>query len=174
MNAKSIKDIRTITGVAMFCAVYVVLSSFNIYITPMLRITFGYLAVAASCYFFGIAPNLIAAFITDFLGWVIHPEGAYFFGYAVNAMFQALVYGWFFYRKETISWKSVITARALVVLVNNLILNPLWLSIMYGDSWFVLMSGRIVKNLVCFPIDCILLMLVLRLCLKLRNKPMFR
>lgn len=167
LSAESLKNIRVITGTALFCALYMVLSMFNVYFTPTLRITFGFLAVAASCYFYGMVPNVIAAFICDFLGWMLHPDGAYFPGYAINAMIQAVIYSAFFYQmKELKVWK-VLSARLLVVVINFLILNPLWLSIMYGDSFWVLASARVVKNIIMFPIDCLMLYLVLQMCIRI-------
>lgn len=169
-SARSLKDIRVLTGTALFCALYMILSMFNIYFTPTLRITFGFLAMAASCYFYGMAPNLIGAFVCDFLGWALHPDGAWFPGYALNAMFQAAVYSAFFYQMKELKLWKVLAARLLVVLVVNLVLNPLWLSLMYGDSFWVLMTARIVKNIIMYPIDCFMLVMVLRLCVKLKQQ----
>lgn len=169
MSFRSLKNVRVIAGTALFCALYMALSSFTIYLTPTLRITFSYLAVAASCSFYGLVPNLLAAVITDFLGWVLVPSGPYFPGYILNALVQAAVYAWFFYGKDKVSVKSVLAARAIVVVVNYLVLNPLWLSILYGQSFQVLAAARILKNVILFPVDCVLLYLVLGICARIRK-----
>lgn len=65
-NARAITNTKVIVGVAMFCALEVILDMFNIYLAPTLRITFGFLATAASCYFYGPYPNMIAGVIMDY------------------------------------------------------------------------------------------------------------
>ena len=169
-SARNLSNVRTIAGVAMFCALYMAISSFNVYFTPTLRITFGFLAVTASCYFYGVVPNVIAGFICDFLGWMLHPDGGYFPGYAINAMIQAFIYASFFYGQKKVTVTRIITARLLVVLINFICLNSLWLSIMYGDSFWVLASARVMKNVIMFPIDCFLMWLVLKLCARIRDQ----
>lgn len=169
-SARGLANVRVITGVGMFCALYMVLSTFNVYFTPTLRITFGFLAVAASCYFYGVVPNVIAGFICDFLGWALHPDGGYFPGYAVNAMIQAFLFASFFYGEKKVPVWKILSARFLVVAINYICLNSLWLSIMYGDSFWVLAGMRITKNIIMFPIDCLMLWLVLRLCTRIRDQ----
>lgn len=171
-SSRSLKNVRVITGVALFCALQVVMASFNVYLTPSLRISFGFLACAASCYFYGPVPNLIAAVIVDFMGYMVNPVGGYQPWWMINAMFQAFVFAVFFYDPEgdrpVAIWK-ILAAELLVVLVNNLLLNPLWLSMLYGDSYWVLAGARLVKNAIMYPINCALLVLVLRLCQRLKK-----
>lgn len=169
-NIHSLKNTKVIVGVSLFCALDVVLSMFNVYITSELRITFGFLAVAASCYFYGPYPNMIAALIIDFLGYALHPDGPYFPGFALNAMLQALIYSLFFYRMKKVSLAKIIAARGLVVVLCNLILNPIWLSILYGNAFWVLVSARLVKNIVLFPVECGMLYGMLKMCSKIRKQ----
>lgn len=166
-NIHTLTKTKVIVGVALFCALEIVLNMFNIYLSPSLRITFGFLATAASCYFYGPYPNMAAGVIMDFIGYVLHPQGAYFPGYALNAVILAFIFGSFFYEQPVQLWRIII-ARALVVLINYFILNSLWLSIMYGDSFWVLMSARVVKNLIMFPIDAAMLYLLLNICQRIK------
>jgi ECF transporter S component (folate family) len=172
-NFHSLKQTKVIVGVSLFCALYVALSSFNIYLTSELRITFGYLAVAVSCYFYGPYPNVIAAFITDFLGYILHPDGPYFPGFAINAMIQALIYSLLFYKQKNVSIPRIMLARLGVVVICNLILNPIWLNILYGNSLWALISARLLKNIILYPIDCFLLFMILKLCQKIRVRTPF-
>ncbi|MCI9041646.1 folate family ECF transporter S component [Dubosiella newyorkensis] len=166
-NARAITNTKVIVGVAMFCALEVILDMFNIYLAPTLRITFGFLATAASCYFYGPYPNMIAGLIMDFIGYAMHPDGPYFPGYALNAILLAFIFSSFFYEQPVKVWR-VLVARLLVVLINYLFLNSLWMSIMYGDSFFVLVGARLLKNVIMFPIDCTMLYLLLRMCARIK------
>ncbi len=166
-NVRSLKNTHVIVGVALFCGLQIVLNTFNVYLGPTLRITFGFLATAASCYFYGPYPNILAAFFMDLIGYAMHPDGPYFPGYALNAMLMAFIFSSFFYQQKIKLWK-IIAARALIVIINYMILNSLWLSMMYGDSFIVLFSARIVKNLLMFPIDAAMLYAILKICERLK------
>ena len=53
-------------------------------------------------------------------------------------------------------------ASLMNTIIINLILTPIWLSMMYGNAFGVLVTARILKNVVMFPIDTALLMTVLK------------
>lgn len=44
----------------------------------------------------------------------------------------------------------------------NFLLNSLWLSMLYGNAFTAVIAARTVKELVMFPINTMLLVLVLR------------
>ena len=52
----------------------------------------------------------------------------------------------------------------MAVVLFNFLLTPLWLHFLYGQAFVVLSSLRFVKNIIKFPIDVALLMLVLKTC----------
>jgi ECF transporter S component (folate family) len=58
----------------------------------------------------------------------------------------------------------VVACKLTVTVLFNFFLTPLWLHIMYGQAFVVLSSLRVVKNAIKFPVDVLLLMLVLRAC----------
>ncbi len=66
------------------------------------------------------------------------------------------IYGYFYYKKE-MTWQRVILATLLVTVLINIILTPLWLSLMYGVNlanfaWWV---PRLIKTVIFFPIQVI-------------------
>ena len=169
-NTKALKDVRVLVGVSLFCALNVILNMFSIQLTPMLKISFGSIAVAASCYFYGPYPNMIAAFILDTVNYILRPTGPYQPWFMINAVVIALLYALFFYKQEKIGVLRGALARLSVVLIVNLFLNPLWLSMMYGDSFWVLLGARVIKNIVMYPIDVFVLYLTMKLCLRLKDQ----
>ena len=56
---------------------------------------------------------------------------------------------------RSLAGSSMLTALSVV-------LNPLWLSIMFGDAFIALVSMRLVKNIVMFPIEVGLLYFLLK------------
>ena len=54
-----------------------------------------------------------------------------------------------------------VVARFVIVFLINLFLTPLWLYILYGNAFWAMVSARLLKNALMFPIDVALLYLVL-------------
>lgn len=92
---------------------------------------------------------------------MIHPTGPFFLGFTLNEIVLGFLYGMFFYKKK-ITLKRVILARICVTILINLLMNSLWLSMMYGDTFFAYVSVRLLKNIVMLPIDITILYFVLK------------
>jgi hypothetical protein len=45
-----------------------------------------------------------------------------------------------------------------------MILNPIWLKLLYGNAFFAVFGARLLKVLIMFPINVILLMLIMKPC----------
>ena len=70
-------------------------------------------------------------------------------------MAAGVIYGCFFYRKK-LSLRRVLAAELAVSFVCNIILGTLWLDLMYGKGFFVLLPMRAFKNLVMWPVNSFL------------------
>ena len=159
---KELKSIQTITMTGMLIAISVVLVFFfNVSISKVLRISFSFLPLAVGSMLYGPAVGGIMGAVSDILGYVIKPAGPFFLGFTFNKLLTGVLYGIFLY-KRPVKLIRVISVSAIITVVVNLLVNPLWLSIMYGDAYIVLLTGRIVKNLVMFPINTALLLFVLK------------
>lgn len=162
-------DLHTLAGISLFCAMYTALSFVSINLSAVLRISFSFLALAASCFFYGLWPNVLMAFACDFLGWAVHPDGAYMPLFALVIIAKAVIYSLFFYRMEKISLWRVLAAQLCTTVLCSLLLNPLILSMMYGTPFSVLFTARLAKNALLYPVECFLLYLTLRVCIRLRR-----
>ena len=167
---KALTNVRVLVGVSLFCALNVVLNLYSIQLTSTIKISFASLTVAASCYFYGPCPNVVAAFVLDVVNYVMKPTGPYQPWFAVSAMVVALIYGLLFYKQEKVSFTRIVIARILYMVVVNLMLNSLWLSMMYGDSWFALVGARLFKNIAEFPFQVALLYACLRVCERIKPR----
>ena len=171
-SMKEGRRVQALVWVALFTALDVILSSYaSIRIIPnVLTISFASVAVAASGFFFGPWLNMLAGIITDNLSYILYPNGPWFPGWMINAMFIGFFYGIVFYRQPKITLKRCIFARLGVVLVVNLLLNPLWMSLTMGNTFLYYLSVRIAKNIIAFPIDVAALYYVLKVCERIRNR----
>lgn len=159
--AKEVKNIRSLTGAALLGALSPVLDLLTITINQFLKISFTSLTHAMCGYLYGPVMACFAGGVVDILKYIIKPTGPFFPGFTINEMLVGLIYGLFFYKKE-IKLSKVIAARIIVTVGINLILTPLWLSILYGKAFQLMVSARIVKNVLMLPIDTTILYTLLK------------
>ncbi len=100
--------------------------------------------------------------LSDIINYIINPKGAFFPGFTISAMVSGIIYGMAFYKKE-ISIKRCIFAKIAIVVIVDILLNTLWLSLLYGKGFFVLLPMRIIKNVVMIPINVAMMYFVLKL-----------
>ncbi len=160
-SADEFKRVSSICLAAMMTALNTLIGAFRIVVIPkFLTISFASLATASCAMMCGPLLTGTVAAIADILEFILRPDGTFFFGFTLNEFLTGLIYGAFFYRVSTISLKRCIIARLCIVLLMNMFLTPLWLYILYGDSFFALLATRVIKNIVMFPIDVALLYFV--------------
>lgn len=162
-KSEPIAQTRTMTGLALFTALYVLLNALTIQISPTLRISFSFLALAVSCRRYGFWPNVVLCFAADFLGYMVHPDGAYVPLFALILIVKAFVYIQLFYDKKHIRLWQVLLAQFLADGIGNVLLNPLILSVMYQMPYWVLVTSRLLKNACCYPFECAALFVVIRI-----------
>lgn len=135
----------------MFAAVGVVLGYFTLSIGNYLKI--GFSSLPNQCVFalFGPAVGMVFGGLLDVLKYFIRPTGPYFPGFTLNAMIAGLIYGTSYYRKP-LSFTRILITELIVSLVCNILLNTLWLTILYGEITRVLLIQRVIKNLIQVPI----------------------
>ena len=152
---RELKNVRTITTVAMFMAISMVLRYFTLDVGPFLKIGFASVANQFVYYLFGPVVGGFFGLILDLVMYVIKPTGAFFPGFTFNAVLAGILYGTFLY-KRPISFKRVLFTHLLVIVVCNLILTPIWLKILYGQGMLAMMPVRILKNVIQWPVDSVI------------------
>ena len=135
---KELKSVRTVTTMAMFAAVGVILGSLTIQIGDFIKIGFSTIANQFVYYLFGPAAGCFYGGALDVLKYLIKPTGPFFPGWTLSAMAAGVIYGSFFYKKKLTVWR-VLAAELTVSVICNMFLGTLWLDIMYGKGFFVLL-----------------------------------
>lgn len=168
-SMRELKKIRGITTCALMIALYVVLNSLGIYITPTVKFTFTYLALAVMGMLLGPSAAFIGAGLADFLAYFLRPNPApIHFGIVLTTMLTGLVFGLFLYRKELKLWR-VIAAKACINIFLNLLLNTYWLAGLYGEGYLAMLPARLGKNLILLPLEVALIFLVLKVTKSVTN-----
>ena len=80
-------------------------------------------------------------------------------GFTFSAMLAAFIYGMFLYKKP-ISLPRMLIAKFIVAVVCNIILGTYLLSTINGKGFIALLPGRVIKNLIQWPVDSLIFYLV--------------
>ena len=76
----------------------------------------------------------------------------------LNAMLAAC-----FYYKHKLTFRRVLIAKLVVILIVNILLNTLWLDMLYGKGFLAILPMRTVKNLIMWSIDSFIFFTITRL-----------
>lgn len=157
---KKLKDIRVLSMCAMLLAVSAILGFFKIPLSELIEIRLQFLPVACAGMLFGAPAGALVGGLSDILCYIIKPTGPFFPGFTVSSIIQGMIYGMILYNKP-LSLKRVLMAQIVDTLVVSMILNPIWLMLLYNNAFSVVFLSRIVKVAVMLPINTALLMGVL-------------
>lgn len=168
-SCQELKKIKSITGTALLMAIKTVIAQFTIAVSNLLEIGFSGVVPGICGLYYGPMLSGLAGIVVDTIEYLLRPSGPYFPGFAINEFVAGFLFGLFFYKREEISWKRILMAQLSVSIINNLILTPLWLSMLYGNTFYAIWAGRIVIQIIRFPIDFILLYVVIKSVLRIRS-----
>ena len=158
-----LRHLRALVTAAMLLAVQVLLGLVAaIPLGPSIRISFGYLALSTTGALLGPAASMINGALADVLGAIIHPIGPYFPGFTLTGLVSGAIYGTMLYGRE-ITLKRVLLTKLLIDVICNLLLNTLWINLLYGKAILAILPARLLKNALQYPVDVLLLYPLLKL-----------
>jgi ECF transporter S component (folate family) len=155
------KKVRIITYSAMLLACATVLGFFKVPITEIIELRFAFLPIAAAGSLFGPFVGALVGGLSDIFGYLVHPTGPFFPGFTISSAVQGLIFGLILYNRP-ITWKRVIMANIAQTVLITLILNPLWLSILYAMDFRAVFMARLLKSVIMFPIETVMVYYVLK------------
>ncbi len=156
-----LKETKVLTFCGMMGALAIVLGYVaTIKFGPYIRIGFSGLPNQVVDYLFGPWIGAIFGGTMDVVKWFLSGDGDFFPGFTITAMLGAIIYGLFIYDKPLKLWR-VVAAQLTVKIVCNLILNTLWLNLLYGQAIAAILPGRIVSNAVMLPVDTAIMFIML-------------
>lgn len=156
---RELRNVRSICGIALLLALSVVVNQFSFYVGPV-KIGVGSLVSAMLGCFYGPVAGAFAAGVGDIVKYLIRPDGAFFFGYTLNAMLGGMFYGIFFY-KMRVSILRTVSVKLLINIVVNGLLGTLWYSMLYGKGFIAIFPERMWANIAKVPVESIVLLILL-------------
>lgn len=146
---------------ALLIALNVILERFLAYSVWNQTISFGFIAVAFAAAFLGTPYSVAVAGFGDLIGSLLFPFGAYFPGFTVTNCIYGLILAEFIYKNATPI--KIVIGVILNKIVCSLILNTLWISIMYRggvDAFFIVLPTRIPGAAIMTAVELIVILLV--------------
>ncbi len=171
-SARELKSIRCLSVTAMLIALDLVLKfTISIRVSEFMLISFAFIALSSIGMLYGPTVAFAAGLITDVLGFIIKPSGAFDIRFSLIEATGALLYGLFLYNAKNDKWMipRIVAAKTTVVIVCNLFLTTFALSSVMGQGFMALFPARAIKNLAQLPVDIFLMALFLPLILKAYN-----
>ncbi len=158
---QGLNNIKVVTMAGMLTAFGVIAGFFKIAITEVIEIRFSALPIAAAGSFFGPGVAAAVGAVADIGGFLVRPTGPYFPGFTLSGALTGVIFGLCLHKKDGFSpgLMRVTIGVLLNTLIVNLLLNSLWLSMIYGQGGVIaVMVARVLKELIMIPVNIILIM----------------
>ena len=173
LAAAELKDVRMLAIAAMLTALRIALKAISIPVGANLNITFGFLVNSVGSMIYGPVVAIIASAVSDTVGAILFPSGPYFFPFIFVEIAGGLIFALFYYRAKITSLR-VILGRFAVSFICNIVMNPIILYYYYelilGKSYTMYTMPRIIKNLVLFPAESVVLVILFNAIIPVTNR----
>ena len=159
-----LKNPRTLVFAALILALRIAAKPLSITIAGDLTEGIGFIINAFGSMVYGPVVALLSGALSDTLGFLVFPSGVYFPAYMITEMAGSFVFALFLYRTEISIPRLILCRFCICFFVNVLLAYPIhvaYYSIMLGKD-YSLTWIRIVKNIVLFPIEAVLLAVIFR------------
>lgn len=169
------KKIKIIIICALLLASAVVINRFLSINTSIVSIGFTFVPLMLAGIILGWKYSLIIAALTDLIGALLFPFGAYFVGYTISCALTGLVYGLLLYRKGDFVCDKKFMIRLIIAILIVCIfinggLNTLWLVLTSKKAFLAILPTRVIKQLLMIPIMFVTMVSLTKLLTKQINE----
>lgn len=146
------RNIQTLVISGVLIAMEIVLSRFLSINTWNMKIGFSFVPVVLAAMLCGPAGSCTVAALGDLLGAILFPIGPYFPGFTLTALLRGAVFGLLCRKPSPV---RALAAAAVNELLLGLLVNSLWISLLYGTSYSVSLVSRLPQCLLMVPIQTV-------------------
>lgn len=143
MSEKRISTTHKLVLMAMLAATQIVLSRFLSINLWNLKIGFSFVPIAVAGMLLGPISAGLTGAVADLVGATLFPSGAFFPGFTLTAFLTAFGYGFFLQKKQDLP--NILAAVLFSEIIGSILLNTLWISILYGTPFIALLPARITQ-----------------------------
>ncbi len=141
MSERKLSPTHRLVLMAMLAAVQIVLSRFLSINLWNLKIGFSFVPIALAGMLLGPFAAGLTGAVADIVGATLFPSGVFFPGFTLTAFLTAFGYGCFLYKK--LDMTHILGAVLFSEIIGTLLLNTLWLSMLYGTPFIPLLLPRL-------------------------------
>ena len=164
----NLKSTRMLALAAMIVALRAVCKMLEIPLAPGLNINVAGLFNSVGAMVYGPVVGVVGAIVSDPLGYLLHPDGPYFLPFMLVDMSSSFIFGLLFWKRRLTVGRAM-GAKFAVNMVSNVVLTSVimkWYYLVFfgvekAEAYNLINLTRIVKNLVMFPVEAILIAVVL-------------
>ena len=141
MSEKKMSRTHRLVLMAMLAAIQIVLSRFLSINLWNLKIGFSFVPIALAGMLLGPVGAGLTGMVADIIGATLFPSGTFFPGFTLTAFITAFGYGFFLHKKQDMP--HILAAVLFSEIVGTILLNTLWISILYGTPFIAVMIPRV-------------------------------
>ena len=162
--ASQLKSVRMLAVAAMIVALRVAVKFLEIPLAAGLKLSFDCYVNAVGSLVYGPVAALCVGAVSDTVGCIVKPTGAYFFPFIFVEMMSGFIFALFFWRKKLTTGRFL-TAKFSVNFVCNIIMTSVFVKwqcyLLYGieeaAAYNLINLVRIAKSLILFPLEAALI-----------------
>ena len=164
-----LKDVRMITIAALVVALRIVVKFIKIPLAPGLNISLDAYVNSLGSVVYGPVVGLLVGAISDVLGCIVTGQmGEYFLPFILVEMMSSFIFGLFFWKRK-IGLSRAVVAKFTVNFICNILMTSVFMKWMYyiyygverAEAYNIINGVRIVKNLIMFPLEATIIVIVL-------------
>ncbi len=143
---------RNLISASLLAALAIVLTRFFGVNLGVIRVSLGTIPIMLSGIVLGPLYGFATGAVADLVGFLINPMGgAYFPGFTLTTALAGFLPG-FLLRKKKPSLINLIFAIGVTEILCHVLLNTVWLSMITGKAYLVLLPGRLSSRAIHYPI----------------------
>lgn len=157
---------RRICLIGVLIAANVVLSRFLSISLWNQKIGFGFVPVVLASLLLGPWGGALVGAIGDFIGALAFPIGPYFPGFTLTAF---LTGGWYgLCLRKNKNWPGILAAVLVTEIVGSVLMNSLWISVLYDAPFISLLPGRIAQAVLMGIVEIVVMRILVKILPRLR------
>lgn len=125
------------------------------------KISFAFIIIALTARLFSPLITAGSTTLANLLGMLLFPKFTFFPGFLLTAFLTGLVFGIAFHQQTSLL--RVLAANFIVTFILYLFLNSLWLHLMYLTPWRVLLTTRLIQEIVTFGCYSVILIALFKI-----------
>ncbi len=160
MSKRSKITTKQLVTLAILIAMHVILSRFLSIPGWNFKIGFSFIPLVIAAVLYGPLYGGLVGLIADLIGATLFPSGTFFPGFAATAFLAGWIYGKGINQGASIL--RIVTTVLAGEVICSLLLNSLWISILYGAPFWGLIPTRLLQFVVMSIVKSVTITVLLR------------